>query len=299
MKIGVIMGGVSSEREISLKSGNEVIKYLNKDRYDEVIPIIIDAKIDVIEKTKDIDFAFIALHGRFGEDGTIQGALETLDIPYSGCNVLTSAICMNKGLTKRIVESIGVNTAPWVTVKSIDEIDYGQIEEIGYPVFIKPNNGGSSVATFCVKSESNVEEAVIEGLKYDTEVIIEKYIEGEEITSFVLNGDVFPTILIEANKGEFFDYASKYDDGGANESIITLENELQDKGNKISKKIWDVLGCKSYVRIDMIVSDGEPYFLEINTLPGMTKASLIPKSAEAVGMSFTELLDRIIEYSLE
>ena len=299
MKIGVIMGGISSEREVSLKSGAEVIKYLNRDKYDEIIPIIIDSKKDVIEKTKGLDFVFLALHGRFGEDGTIQGVLETLGIPYSGCNVLTSAICMNKGLTKRIAQSEGIKTATWITVKSIEEIDYQKIREIQYPVFIKPNNGGSSVATFCIKNEKDVEEAVKEGLKYDTEVIIEKYIKGKEITSFVLNGKVLPTILIESKKGEFFDYSSKYDDGGANEIVVTLNQEFQERVNKISNKIWNVLGCKSYVRIDMIVSNEEPYLLEVNTLPGMTKSSLIPKSAEAVGMSFTELLDRIIEYSLE
>ena len=299
MKIGVIMGGVSSEREVSIKSGAEVVKYLNKDKYDEIIPIVIDSKKDVIEKTKDIDFAFIAMHGRFGEDGTIQGVLETLGIPYSGCNVLTSAICMNKGLTKRLVKTVGIKTAPWITVKSIEEIDYAKIREMGYPVFIKPNNGGSSVSTFFIKDENSVENAVREGLKYDNEVMIEKYIEGEEITSFVLNGEVFPTILIKANKGEFFDYASKYDDGGANEEIVTLNDEMQEKVNNISKEIWSLLGCKGYARIDMIISNGEPYLLEVNTLPGMTTSSLIPKSAEAVGMSFTELLDRIIEYSLE
>ncbi len=299
MKIGVIMGGVSSEREVSIKSGAEVVKYLNKDKYDEIIPIVIDSKKDVIEKTKGIDFAFIAMHGRFGEDGTIQGVLETLGIPYSGCNVLTSAICMNKGLIKRLVKTVGIKTAPWITVKSIEEIDYAKIREIEYPVFIKPNNGGSSVSTFFIKDENSVENAVREGLKYDNEVMIEKYIEGEEITSFVLNGEVFPTILIKANKGEFFDYASKYDDGGANEEIVTLNDEMQEKVNNISKEIWSLLGCKGYARIDMIISNGEPYLLEINTLPGMTTSSLIPKSAEAVGMSFTELLDRIIEYSLE
>lgn len=298
MKIGVIMGGISSEREISLKSGCEVLKNLNKNNYDEIIPIIIDSKNEVVEKVKWIDFAFIALHGKFGEDGTIQGLLESLEIPYSGCGVLTSAVCMNKGLTKRIIQTVGVKTAPWLTVKSVDEIDYEKIREFNYPVFIKPNNGGSSVATFCVKYEKDVENAVREGLKYDNEVIIEKYINGEEITSFVLNGEVFPTVTIKANNGEFFDYSSKYDEGGAEEVVTKLEDSLQLVVNEISKSIWDVLGCKSYCRIDMIVSNGIPYVLEVNTLPGMTTASIIPKSAKAKGIKFSELLDKIIEYSL-
>ena len=139
MKIGVIMGGISSEREISLKSGEQVLLNLNRDKYEDIIPIIIDSKSEVVEKVKGIDFAFLALHGQFGEDGTIQGLLETMGIPYSGCKVLPSAICMNKGLTKRIVKTVGINTAKWLIVKSVEEIDYKKIRELQYPIFIKPN----------------------------------------------------------------------------------------------------------------------------------------------------------------
>ncbi|MDO5779635.1 MAG: D-alanine--D-alanine ligase [Clostridium sp.] len=298
MKVGVIMGGISSEREISLQSGEQVLLNLNKDKYEEIIPIIIDSKSEVVEKIKGIDFAFLALHGKFGEDGTIQGLLETMGMPYSGCRVLPSAICMNKGLTKRIVKTVGINTAKWLIVKSVEEIDCKKIKELQYPVFIKPNNGGSSVATFLVRREDEVEMAVREGLKYDNEIIIEEYIKGEEITSFVLNGEVFPTVSIKSKKGEFFDYASKYDENGAEEEIVLLEENLQEKINNISKKVWDILGCNSYARIDMIVSDGVPYLLEVNTLPGMTKQSLIPKSAKVRGLEFSELLDKIIECSL-
>lgn len=298
MKVGVIMGGISSEREISLQSGEQVLLNLNRDKYEEIIPIIIDSKSEVVEKIKGIDFAFLALHGQFGEDGTIQGLLETMGIPYSGCRVLPSAICMNKVLTKRIVKTVDVDTAKWLIVKSIEEIDYKKIRELKYPVFIKPNNGGSSVATFLVRSEDEVEIAVRAGLKYDNEIMIEEYINGEEITSFILNGEVFPTVSIKSKKGEFFDYASKYDENGAEEEIVLLEENLQEKINNISKKVWDILGCNSYARIDMIVSDGVPYLLEVNTLPGMTKQSLIPKSAKVRGLEFSELLDKIIECSL-
>ncbi|MDU4884720.1 MAG: D-alanine--D-alanine ligase [Clostridium celatum] len=298
MKVGVIMGGISSEREISLQSGEQVLLNLNKDKYEEIIPIIIDSKSEVIEKVKGIDFAFLALHGKFGEDGTIQGLLETMGIPYSGCRVLPSAICMSKGLTKRIVKTVGVDTGKWLIVKSIDEIDYKKIKELQYPVFIKPNNGGSSVATFLVRREDEVEMAVREGLKYDNEIIIEEYINGEEITSFVLNGEVFPTVMIKSKKGEFFDYTSKYEENGAAEEVVILEEKLQEKINNISKKVWDILGCNSYARIDMIVRDEIPYLLEVNTLPGMTKQSLIPKSAKVRGLEFSELLDKIIESSL-
>lgn len=297
MRIGVIMGGISTEREISFKSGAEVMKYMNRDKYDQVIPIMIDDKKDVVERVKGIDFAFLALHGKFGEDGTIQGALETLGIPYSGCGVLSSAICMNKSLTKTIVKRCGLATPDWITCRSIDEIDYNAINRLGYPVFIKPNHGGSSVATFFVQSEAEVKNAVHEVLKYDTEAIVEQYIEGEEITSFVLNGEVFPTILIEANKGEFFNYESKYHDQGAKEEVVEFPVELQAKINEASKIMWRELYCKCYVRFDMILSGGVPYVLEANTLPGLTSASLIPKSARARGLKYPELLDKIIEYS--
>lgn len=298
MKVGVIMGGISSEREISLKSGEQVLLNLNKDKYEEIIPIIINSKSEVIEKINGIDFAFLALHGQFGEDGTIQGLLETMGIPYSGCGVLPSAICMNKGLTKRIVKTAGVDTAKWLIIKSVAEIDYKKIKELKYPIFIKPNNGGSSVATFLVRNEYEVEKAVREGLKYDKEIIIEEYIDGKEITSFVLNGEVFPTVGIKSKNGEFFDYSSKYEENGAEEEVVFLEENLQEKINKISKKVWDILGCNSYVRIDMIVREGVPYLLEVNTLPGMTTQSLIPKSAKVKGLEFSDLLDKIIEYSL-
>ncbi len=297
MKIAVIMGGISSEREVSLNSGREVYNNLNRDKY-EVVKIILDDKMDIFTKlTPDIDFAFLALHGKFGEDGCIQSILETMDIPYSGCGPLTSALCMDKNMTKKILRDSNLPTAPWVVVKSIEEINYDKIEELGYPVFIKPNCGGSSVATFFVHSKDEVLNAVQKGLEVDECVMIEKYIPGGEYTSFVLNGEVFPTISIKSNS-EFFDYESKYSTNGAIEEVVFLEDNLQEQINKISKTCWNIFNCKAYVRVDIIISDGVPYVLELNTLPGMTQTSLIPRSAKSRGIEFSELLDKIIEYSL-
>jgi len=297
MKIAVIMGGISSEREVSLNSGREVYNNLNRDKY-EVVKIILDEKIDIFTKlTSDIDFAFLALHGKFGEDGCIQSILETMDIPYSGCGPLTSALCMDKNMTKKILRDSNLPTAPWVVVKSIEEINYDKIEELGYPVFIKPNCGGSSVATFFVHSKDEVLKAVQNGLEVDEYVMIEKYIPGGEYTSFVLNGEVFPTISIKSNS-EFFDYESKYSSNGAIEEVIFLKDNLQKQINEISRTCWNVFNCKAYVRVDIIISNGVPYVLELNTLPGMTQTSLIPRSAKSRGIEFSELLDKIIEYSL-
>lgn len=297
MKIAVIMGGISSEREVSLNSGLGVYNNLDKNKY-EVVKIILDDKMDIFTKlSSDIDFAFLALHGKFGEDGCIQSILETMDIPYSGCGPLTSALCMDKNMTKKILRDSNLPTAPWLLVKSIEEINYDKINEIGYPVFIKPNCGGSSVATFFIHSKDEVLNAVKCGLEVDTSVMIEKYIPGGEYTSFVLNGEVFPTLSIKSNS-EFFDYKSKYSANGAIEEVVYLEEDLQNKINAISKTCWDVFNCKAYVRVDIIISNGVPYVLELNTLPGMTQTSLIPQSAKAKGIEFSELLDKIIEYSL-
>ena len=297
MKIAVIMGGISSEREVSLNSGREVYENLNRDKY-EVVKVVLDEKTDIFTKLpSDIDFAFLALHGKFGEDGCVQSILEAMDIPYSGCKPLTSALCMDKNMTKKILRDSNLPTAPWLVIKSTEEINYDKIEEIGYPVFIKPNCGGSSVATFFVHSREDVLNAVEQGLLVDELVMIEKYIPGGEYTSFVLNGDVFPTISIKATS-TFFDYESKYSANGAIEEVVYLEESLQNEINEISKTLWDVFNCKGYVRIDIIISDGKPYILELNTLPGLTQTSLIPRSAKANGVGFSELLDKLIEYSL-
>ena len=298
LKVGVIMGGISSERQVSLNSGKSILKNIDRSKY-EVIEIILDSKEDVFTKIKDIDFALLALHGEFGEDGTIQSVLHSLDIPYSGCNSLTSALCMDKNMTKKILHFENIPTAPWTTIKDINDINYDTLDEIGYPLFIKPNSGGSSVATFLVNSKEEVYDSVKKVLKYDKEVMVEKYIKGEEYTSFVLNGEIFPTISIKTDH-EFFDFEAKYstDGHGANEEVVYLEEELQNKLNLISKKCWDAFNCRVYVRIDVIINNNIPYVLEMNTLPGMTPTSLIPRSAAAKGLKYSELIDKIIEYSL-
>ena len=296
MKIGVVMGGISSEREISLNSGKEIMKYIDSDKYD-VVPVVIDKKEDIVEKSKGLDFAFIALHGKFGEDGEVQSVLQTLDIPYSGCGPLTSGICMDKDVTKRMLKSAEINTADWINVTKIDEIDYEAVEKMGYPVFVKPNSGGSSVATNLIKSKEGLKEAVELALKYDKEVMIEQYIKGEEITCCMLNEKMLPVIAIKPN-GEFFDLKCKYD-GSSEEVIVDLEEKLHKQVEKMALGCWKVLKCDVYVRVDMIVKDSIPYVLELNTLPGMTKNSLFPKSANAVNMSFSDLLDVMIQDSLK
>ena len=298
MKVGVIMGGISSEREISLKSGNSVVENIDKNKY-EVIPIVIDKKEDIINKVKGIDFALLALHGQFGEDGTVQAVLQTLGIPYSGCGPLSSAACMDKDMTKSLLEAAGIRTAPWINLRSEDEINYEDIKELGYPVVVKPTHGGSSVATFIIKEEKEIENAVKEAFKWDNEVMIEKFIKGDEITCPVMGREMFPVVAIKPH-AEFFDYTAKYADGGSDEFVIELEESLHKEVEKMALDTYRALKCSVYARIDMIITEGGiPYILEVNTLPGMTKASLFPKSAAGKGIDFSGLIDLIIENSLK
>lgn len=297
MKIGVIMGGISSEREVSLSSGREILNHINFNGY-EGVEIILDTKTDIFEKVKGIDFALLALHGKYGEDGTVQSILDSLEIPYSGCGMLSSALCMDKDLTKTVLRNHGVRTAEWFVVKNATDVTKEMVESLKYPVVVKPNRGGSSVATFICKSFDEVVEGVKEGLKVDSEVMVEEFIKGDEITVPILDGEALPTLIIKPVKGGFFDYQSKYEDGGAEEVIIEYEEALQSEINELALTTFSALKCDVYARVDFIVRDGVPYLLEINTLPGMTRTSLFPKSAKGIGLSYQGLLDRIIQSSL-
>ena len=184
-KVVVIMGGISSEREVSLNSGRSVLNAINRDKYD-VHELIINDPMDVVNKMpENVDFALLILHGKYGEDGTIQSMLESMGIKYSGCDPLTSGICMDKNMSKKVLKASDIPTAPWIIAKSVDSIDYDAIEKMGYPVFIKPNSGGSSVATFKVDRKEDVYEAVRKGLEVDDIVMIEGYLPGDEYTSFI------------------------------------------------------------------------------------------------------------------
>ncbi|MGL5870056.1 D-alanine--D-alanine ligase [Clostridium chrysemydis] len=300
MKVGVIMGGISSEREISLKSGNSILENIDRNKYD-VCGIVIDKKEDIIHKVLEekIDFALLALHGQFGEDGTVQSVLQALDIPYSGCGPLSSAACMDKDMTKSLLKVAGIRTAEWINLRSYEELDYEEIEKLGYPVVIKPTHGGSSVATFIIKSKEEVENAVKEAFKWDTEVMIEKFIKGEEITCPVLQNEMYPVVAIKPN-AEFFDFEAKYKDGGSDEYVIELEEKLHEEVLDMTLKTFRALKCSVYARIDFIITEDKvPYLLEVNTLPGMTKNSLFPKSAAGKNLSYAGLVDKIIEESLK
>ena len=299
-KIGVLMGGISSEREISFKSSKSMLEHLDREKY-EAIPIEINKKDDVLTKCQGIDFALIGLHGEFGEDGCVQSILSAMNIPYSGCGPRPSALALDKDTAKKILRFAGVRTADWTIVTDLKRIDYEKIEKISYPVFVKPNSGGSSVATTLVRKKEELHEAISEALKYDSEVMVEAYIKGDEITIPMIDGKIYPILAIKP-QGEFFDIKSKYEEvenGGANLYVLELASPLKEEVEKMSYTTWHELKLESYARIDMLVRDNVPYLLEANTLPGMTSKSLLPTSYTSLGdgHTFTDLLTKLIEIS--
>ncbi len=297
MRVGVIMGGVSSEKQVSLMTGEEMMVQLDKNKY-EILPIQLDHKEDLVEKARNLDVALLALHGKYGEDGTIQGTLETLGVPYTGSNVLSSSLCMDKNISKKIIRYEGVQTPDWIHLTSMDELNMDELGKMGYPVVVKPNSGGSSVGVKIVYDKDSVTSAIAEVFKCDTEVVIEKCINGEEITCSILDGQLLPVISIR-HKGEFFDYSSKYDDVATIEEVVELSPETQNLVAIAAMTCYKALKCSVYARIDMMIQNGIPYVLEVNSLPGMTKNSLLPKSAQAAGIPYHKLLDMIIENSLK
>jgi len=229
LKVGVIRGGVSTEREVSMNTGSEIIKNLNRDKY-EVFDIVINSEREVFEKLEnlDLDFVYIALHGMFGEDGRIQAILESLGIAYSGPGVMSSALCMDKELTKKIVETYGVRTAKGVAIRRGEGYNFQEIKEkLGNRIIVKPNSGGSSIGVSFVEAEEEFKKALELVYTMDKTALVEEVLPGTEISVPVIDGKVFPTLKIEAVAGEYFDYESKYADGGAREFVFEFPEEIQ------------------------------------------------------------------------
>lgn len=296
MKICVVYGGISTEREVSIATGKEIIKELDKNKY-EVYELLINKKEDIFKiKDMNVDFVYIALHGSFGEDGSIQTILETLNIPYSGANLLTSAICLDKDITKRIVKSYGVRTAKHTSFRVGQKAIFPK--ELGEKVIVKPNSGGSSIGISFATNEKELELALKKVYETDNEALVEEVLNGIEISVPIISGKVYPPVRIDALKSTYFDYNSKYDKDGANEYVYFFEEELQNEINEFTKKAYYTTKCKGFARIDYIIQDNKAYLIEINTLPGMTKTSLLPKSLAHLGYTYSKTLDLLIEASI-
>ena len=302
--IALISGGISSEREVSLNSGKQVFEALDKDKYDI---LTYDPRTDIPRLVADaakIDCALIILHGPYGEDGTIQGLLDLLDIPYQGAGVLGSAVAMNKLLSKHLYERAGLTVPPYALAARGEAVDAAAIvDRLGLPLVVKPVETGSSVGMSIVRDTPSLRSAVEKALTFGATAMIEAYITGTEITCGVLGNqelEALPLIeIIPGERYEFFDYEAKYQPGATEEICpARLDDRLTAKAQACALTAHKVLYCQGYSRTDMILKDGEFFVLETNTIPGMTATSLFPQSAGAAGISFTELLDRLIELGM-
>lgn len=300
-KVAVLLGGTSAEREVSLMSGSAVLAGLKEAGVDAHS---VDVRDFPVLRLRDEGFskAFIALHGRGGEDGTLQGVLEFLDIPYTGSGVMASAITMDKLRTKCLWQGCGLPVSPYVALTR-QEMDAGLTEEItaritalGLPLFVKPSSEGSSVGISRVNQAEALQAALNEAFRHDDEVLIEAFLSGPEYTVGVIGDSILPSIKIQV-ASEFYDYEAKYfSDDTQYFCPSGLSAEKEAELSEIVLKAWRALGCSGWGRVDVMMNgDGEFYLLEVNTSPGMTSHSLVPMAAKQAGMSFSQLVMRILE----
>jgi D-alanine-D-alanine ligase len=318
--IAIVCGGDSGEFDVSMNSGKVVLGNLDKDKYQGYLVLITkekwvvlfddnsEAKIDrndfsfiVGEKKVVFDAVFNAIHGSPGENGLLNGYFDLLDIPYTSSGLTTSALTFHKDFCKRIVQSHGFAVADSVLLNKDETYDPDKIAGFlgGFPVFVKPNNGGSSVGITKVKAFEEFRDAINKALKEDHQVLIEKYIHGIEIACGVIEVNkrliVFPLTEI-VSKNEFFDYEAKYTKGMADEitpARIGEESELWIKTT--AAQLYPLLECKGFVRFDFIITENELYFIEVNIVPGISEASILPQQAEFMGVSLSKLFDMALE----
>jgi D-alanine-D-alanine ligase len=305
LTVALLSGGISSEREVSLHSGDQVYEALDKDKY-EIRRY--DPKTDLarlVDDAQQIDVALIILHGPFGEDGTVQGLLDLLNIPYQGSGVLGSALAMNKIVTKHLYEKSDLPVPPYIIHQSGAKMDSEAcIRQMGLPLVIKPVAAGSSVGMSIVRSIGDLKPAVDKAHAHDTQILIEAYVDGIELTVGVIGNEeleAFPVIeIIPDDAHEFFDYEAKYTAGVTQEICPARINaDLTEKAQSYAKIAHEALFCSGYSRTDMILKDNVLFVLETNTIPGMTATSLLPQAAQKAGLSFTQLLDKLIELGIE
>ena len=292
-KIAVLMGGPGEEKDVSLKSGQAIKKALNHNGYD-VTSIILDTKLEkLVKELLSVDLVFLGLHGNIGENGTIQGFLDTLGIIYTGSGPLSSAICMDKNISKIIAKNNGITTPKWKLCDTV--IDDAKMN---YPVIVKPNGQGSTVGLRIAHNESELKPALEYAFNYDNSVLVEEYIQGRELTVMLIDGKAQPVCEIIPSH-EFYDYECKYT-AGMSKYICPAEidDNISNYVKKISENLFDLLKCENYSRADFRMDDQNKFwFLEMNTLPGMTDTSLAPMSALAAGISFNELIDKIVMHA--
>jgi D-alanine-D-alanine ligase len=305
LRLALLAGGKSGEREVSLKGAAEVAKALDPARYEvkRYDPATDLAKLAA--EADNLDVAFILLHGPFGEDGTVQGFLDLLGLPYQGSGVLGSAIAMDKNLAKILYRNVGLKVPEWVMAAREDIGHPGKIvSQMGLPLVIKPARQGSSLGMTIARSENDIAAGLEKAFAIDRHVMVEEFIAGREITGGVIGNDTLTALplveIIPGEQYEFFDYEAKYQPGASTEICpADLEEPIAIRARNYALAAHRALQLRGYSRTDMIVRDDDIYVLETNTIPGMTPTSLLPQGAAAAGLDFAALLDRLIDLALE
>ncbi len=326
IKVAVLMGGTSAEREVSLSTGRQILNALDPEKYtvyaldtasgQKFLPAGVTQTLALLSAADGMteittlpqltlasekpDVVFIALHGRGGEDGTVQGMLEVLGIRYTGSGVLASALAMDKAMTKRVLKTVGVQVPEDRTLKHGEQMRPGALP---LPLIVKPNAQGSTIGMTIVREQSEMKAAVTTAFEYDDTVLVEQFITGTEITVPILGNstlEVLPIVEIVPSGG-FYDYKAKYTAGETDEIVpARIPDDVAIEARRIAKLCHQTLGCRGMSRTDMIVTGkNEIYTLEVNTIPGMTPTSLLPRSADAALIRFPQLLDKLIRLALE
>ncbi len=305
LTLALLSGGKSAERDVSLASGDQVFEALDKSKYNIVRYDPASELALLAKEAATIDAALIILHGRMGEDGTIQGMLESLGIPYQGSGVLGSAIAMNKILSKQLYVQAGLPTAPFMVADRANPPEIAEIPaQLGLPVVIKPEHEGSSIGLTIAREKRELQKALETAWKFDRRCLVEKYIKGIELTAGVLGNEELTALpLVEIcpdQRYEFFDYEAKYTPGATREICpARISSELTSLAQDLAMRAHKALHCRGYSRTDLILSGTDFYILETNTIPGMTATSLFPQAAANAGIGFSKLLDRLIELAME
>lgn len=306
LKVGVLMGGWSPEKKVSLMSGKNVVEGLRQAglRAEPFLLTTADKKEKHLQqrlKKAKFDVVFIALHGGFGEDGSLQGLLDQWKIPYTGSGALACGLAMHKGCSKLVFEAQGIPSAPWKAIhKSVKPKDWTKDLKVKVPLVVKPADVGSAIGVTIVKKAAGIKPAIRTAFKHSAWAIVEKFIPGTEVTATVLGGTALPVIEI-VPKNDFYDFDAKYTPGHSDHIVPARISAAQTKKVKeYALKAGQAMGCEDYYRVDFIVpKKGEPQILEVNTAPGMTSTSLVPDAAKAVGISFPQLLKTLVGMALK
>ncbi|MCK5012398.1 MAG: D-alanine--D-alanine ligase [Candidatus Omnitrophica bacterium] len=300
-RVGILLGGVSSEREISLKSGKAITEALLRQGFDVVALDVVDGdykKVTSLIKEAGIDIVFIALHGQLGEDGTIQSILEEINIPYTGSGVEASRLAIDKALAQSVFKENGIEVPAYVTLSRDDELRIDAVAQQfgGFPIVVKPAREGSSIGIHLTMTPDELTSAVEGAWKYGPTVLLEQYIEGRELTVGILGQEALPVVEI-CPKGKFFDYEAKYTKG-MTDYIVPAEipEDVLFGLQRTAFCAHQVLGCADFSRVDFMLGGNQAhYVLEVNTIPGFTSTSLLPKAAQAQGISFDQLCFKLME----